>query len=195
MEACMKFLVWAAAAALPMQLSVAVAGADCMSRVADIDQRLQSDQVPANQRVAIQQFRDQAADLCAKGAEPTAMQVLDMLDMMLPAMPAEATAAENAPGSGEGSKARLSDAFLAGTWCSMTGEERVQLVFSADGTYRPCFPAGGQGYVNCGPGKSTDDWVASWADDKSQDPNEMVLATARGRPMVFKRGACTAHGR
>jgi len=183
------------AAVLLLSLSPLAANSDCVTKLADVDSRLSGLSIEPSHQAAIKQFRDQAADLCAKGAEPTSMQLLDMLETMIPSVAASPVP----PGAGDGpedsGKLGLSNEFLAGTWCSMTGEERATLVFSAAGTYKPCFPANEQGYVQCGPDRSTNEWLDSFVANESQDPNEMMLSTGSGGKRVFRRGQCPDRGR
>jgi hypothetical protein len=183
------------AALFLLNLSSVAAYSDCVDKLAAVDDRLSGVNIESSQQAAVKQLRDQAADLCAKGADPTSMQLLGMLEMMIPSV----IASPASPGSGNGpensSKPWLSNEFLAGTWCSMTGQERASLVFSSAGTYKPCFPANEQGYVQCGPDRPTGEWLDSFVANESQDPNEMVLSTKRGVRMVFRRGQCSDHGR
>ena len=76
--------VAALACGLPM-----LAQADCRETLAEVDARLAATEVDASIRGAVQQFRDQGADACAKGSEPTAMQVLGLVSMMLDQVEAE----------------------------------------------------------------------------------------------------------
>lgn len=66
-------------ALLPLQAKVG-----CKEKLAEVDQRMASPQMYANQRNAVQMFRDEAAVMCAQGNEATAMQTLSMIKMMLP---------------------------------------------------------------------------------------------------------------
>ena len=176
-------------------LAASTARADCRAKLTEMEQRLASSSIDAKQRGAMEQLRSQAADLCARGLEPAAMQLLGTLEMIL-LPPTQHAAAPGSQGNAS-TKASLTDEFLAGTWCSMTGQERVQLVFSVDGTYRPCFPAGGQGYSQCGSPRTTSDWLAGFGVEESQSADEIVLRAtkARARPMIYRRGACNQHGR
>jgi hypothetical protein len=63
---------------LPLQAEVG-----CKEKLAEVDQRMASPQMYANQRNAVQMFRDEAAEMCAQGNEATAMQTLIMIKMML----------------------------------------------------------------------------------------------------------------
>lgn len=65
-------------ALLPLQAKVG-----CKEKLAEVDQRLASPQVYANQSNAVKLFRDQAAEMCTKGNEATAMQTLSMVEVML----------------------------------------------------------------------------------------------------------------
>jgi hypothetical protein len=176
----------------PLQVTAA-----CKEKLAEVDQRMASPQMDVNQRNAVQMFRDQAAGMCDQGHDASAMQTLGIIEMMLPpsqAQQAQAAADKDADGL---TKARLTNEFLAGTWCSMSGEERVQLVFSADGTYQPCFPSSAtQSYGQCIASKSTAEWLNGFERDDSSDQDQMSLGSRR-RPgsMVYKRGECKVHGR
>ena len=173
------------------------ARADCKEKLAELDQRMASPQVDSNQRNAMQMFRDQAAAMCDQGNDATAMQTLGILEMMLPPSQEQQQQAAAAREADEKTKSRLSDQFLEGIWCSMTGEERVQLVFSANGSYRPCFPSTGtQGYGQCVTERSTAEWLAGYDYDKSLDPDRIELGSRRHPgSMVYKRGECALHGR
>lgn len=173
------------------------ATAACKEKLAEVDQRMASPQMDANQRNAVQMFRDQAAEMCTQGHEATAMQTLGLIEMMLPPSQAQQAQAVADREADELTKARLSNEFLAGVWCSMSGEERVQLVFAANGTYQPCFPDSmTMGYGQCGPSRPTRDWLEEYERDESQDRDEMALGSRRyPGSMVFKRGECQLHGR
>lgn len=105
---------------------------DCHAGLAAVDARLASSQLGPT-GAALKQMRDQAASMCNQGQDAMANQLLAMLSMSLPPSESEVAAANTAD---EDSKALLTNDFLAGEWCSMTGEERSQLVFNVDGT--PC---------------------------------------------------------
>jgi hypothetical protein len=57
--------------------------AACKEKLASVDTQLASTEFDATVRDAVQQFRDQAAALCDQGHEATAMQTLQIVDMML----------------------------------------------------------------------------------------------------------------
>jgi len=177
---------------LPLQATAA-----CKEKLAEVDQRMASPQMDANQRNAVQMFRDQAAGMCAQGNDATAMQTLGLIEMMLPPSQAQQTQAIADREADELTKARLSDEFLEGVWCSMSGEERVQLVFTANGTYQPCFPDSmTQGYGQCGASQSTREWLDKYERDESLDRDEIALGSGRyPGSMVFRRGDCKLHGR
>jgi len=177
---------------LPLQVTAA-----CKEKLAEVDQRMASPQMDPNQRNAVQMFRDQAAGMCAQGHEATAMQTLGLIEMMLPPSQAQQAQAVADSQADELTKARLSNEFLEGVWCSMSGEERVQLVFAANGTYQPCFPDSmTQGYGQCGPSRSTSEWLDEYERDESLDRDEIALGSRRyPGGMVYKRGECKLHGR
>jgi len=181
------------ALSLPLQ-----ALADCKAKLAEVDQRMASPEVPEQQRGAMKMFRDQAADLCSQGHDATAVQTLGMLDMMLPPSAAQQAEADAARAADAATKSRLTNQFLAGRWCSMTGEERAEILFAADGTYQPCFPqTGAQSYVCQGGRRPTAEMLARYERDSSQDPDVIELSSpSKGRgSMVYKRGECAQHGR
>jgi hypothetical protein len=191
-----KGFVLTAATLMIMLLSLQ-AGADCKEKLAELDLRMASPQIDSNQRNAMQMFRDQAARMCDQGNDATAMQTLGILEMMLPPSQEQQQQAATAREADEKTKSRLNDQFLEGVWCSMTGEERAQLVFSANGSYRPCFPSSGTGgYGQCVTERSTAEWLAGYDFDKSLDPNRIELGS-RQHPgsMVYLRGECASHGR
>ena len=177
---------------LPLQVTAA-----CKEKLAEVDQRMASPQMDANQRNAVQMFRDQAAGMCAQGHEATAMQTLGLIQMMLPPSQAQQAQADADREADEATKARLTNEFLQGIWCSMSGEERVQLVFAANGTYQPCFPDSmTMSYGQCGPSRSTREWLDEYERDESLDRDEMALGSRRyPGSMHYKRGECKLHGR
>ena len=185
------------AAILATTLLPQQAQAACKEKLAEVDQRLASPQIDANLRNSVQMFRDQAAGMCSQGNEATAMQTLGLIEMMLPPSKAQQEQATADRKADDQTKSRLTNEFLEGTWCSMTGEERVQLVFSADGTYQPCFPDSmTQGYGHCVSPESTTEWLDRYDRDESRDKNQIELATRRfPGSMVYKRGDCKLHGR
>ena len=177
---------------LPLQAQAA-----CKEKLAEVDQRMASPQMDANQRNAVQMFRDQAAGMCSQGNEAAAMQTLVLIEMMLPPSQAQQEQAAADRKADDLTKSRLTNEFLEGVWCSMTGEERVQLVFAANGTYQPCFPDSmTQGYGQCVSPKSTAEWLDRYDRDESRGNDQIVLASRRSPgSMVYKRGECKLHGR
>ena len=171
--------------------------AACKEKLAEVDQRMASPQMDANQRNAVQMFRDQAAGMCSQGNDAAAMQTLGFIEMMLPPSQAQQEQAAADRKSDDQTKSRLTNEFLEGVWCSMTGEERVQLVFAADGTYQPCFPDSmTRGYGHCVSPESTTEWLERYDRDESLDKNQIVLASRRSPgSMIYKRGDCKLHGR
>lgn len=61
----------------------------CKEKLASVDTQLASTEFDAPVKNAVQQFRDQAAALCDQGHEATAMQTLQIVDMMLTQVAAE----------------------------------------------------------------------------------------------------------
>ena len=187
MRATTATILWVAA--LPLQ-----AEAGCRDELAKVDARLATADLGPT-AAALRQMRDQAATLCGQGQEAMASQILGILEASLPATEAETAAKQQADAD---SKAALTDGFLAGVWCSMTGEERSQLVFSEDGTYRFCLNDTVLGpYGRCSPEPlSTADWLAGYPRAKSVERDTIVLS-GRGRhqDFTFKRGACSRYGR
>jgi hypothetical protein len=178
-------------ALLPLQAKVG-----CKEKLAEVDQRIASPQMYANQRNAVQMFRDEAAEMCAQGNEATAMQTLSMIEMMLPPSQAQQKQIAAAREADELTKSRLTNDFLEGVWCSMTGEERVQLVFASDGTHQPCFPSAvTQGYGQCISPISKGDWLDGYERVKSVEQDHIVLGSRRSGGMVYKRGECKLYGR
>lgn len=167
------------------------ADAACQEKLAEIDARISEAELgPA--AAGINQMRDQAASMCDQGQESTAMQILGLLEMSLPPSQAQSSAIRQANAD---SKAALTDEFLEGTWCSMTGEERSQLVFSRNGTYRFCVHdaiLGPYGKCSRRP-ESTKDWLARFERAATVEQDTMVLGD-RGT-LTFKRGECSRYGR
>ena len=130
--------------------------------------------------------------MCDQGNEAAAMQHLGMLEMMLPPPQAEVQAKQQADAD---TLKPLTDEFMVGRWCSMTGDERAELQFSADGTYVPCFPDSmARDYVclSSRDKEPTADWVARHQSASSIEQDTIVFADKRGRPaMTYKRGRCS----
>jgi hypothetical protein len=174
-------------ATMPLQ-----AQADCKKKLAEVDQRMASPQMAANQRNAVQQFRDRAAQMCNQGNDATAMQTLGIIEMMLPPSQAQQERAAAAKQVDERTKSRLTNKFLQGVWCSVSGEERAQLVFAANGTYRACFPnSATRSYGSCTRSKATAKWIENSGRVESLEQDRMVIA----RRETYKRGDCSRHGR
>ena len=147
-------------------------------------------------RAGLEMMRDQGATMCSQGQDAMAMQILGMLEASLPPSGAEAAAVQR---SDADSKAVLTDEFLAGTWCSMDGEERSQLVFSTDGTYRFCLNdtvRGPYGYCSREP-RPTADWLARYPRTRSVEQDTIVFDGKSGPKSysTFKRGECSKYGR
>jgi hypothetical protein len=175
------------AALLPLQ-----AQANCKEKIAEIDQRIAGPEVDESTRTTLKMFRDGVAAMCDQGNEEMAMQQLSMLEMMLPPPQAEVQAKQQA---GADTLKPLTDEFMVGRWCSMTGEERAELEFSSDGTYVPCFPDSmAQDYVclSSRDQEPTAEWVAKHPSAYSIEQDAVVFADKRGRPgMTYKRGRCS----
>lgn len=174
-------------ALLPLQ-----AQAGCKEKIAELDQRIAGPEVDANMQNTLKMFRDGAAEMCDQGHEATAMQQLSLVEMMLPTPQAEVQAQQQADAD---TLKPLTDEFMVGRWCSMTGEERAELEFSSDGTYVPCFPDSmARDYV-CLSSRNkepTAEWVAKHPRAHSIEQDTVVFADKRGRPgMTFKRGRCS----
>ena len=167
------------------------ASAACQEKLAEIDARISEAELGPT-AAGITQMRDHAASLCDQGQESTAMQLLGLLEMSLP--PSEALSSATREANAD-SKAALTDEFLEGTWCSMTGEERSQLVFNRDGTYRYCLHDSMLGpYGKCSRNpEPTEDWLARFERAETVDRDTLVLG---GRnTSTFKRGECSRYGR
>jgi len=188
---CTVVLVFMFAGLLPQQVQ-----ATCKEKIAELDQRIAGPEVDSNTRQALKMFRDGAATACDQGNDTAAMQQLGMLEMMLPPPQAEVQAQQQADAD---TLKPLTDEFMTGRWCSMTGEERAELDFSADGTYTPCFPDSmAQDYVcrSSRDQESTTKWVAKHSSAYSIEQDTIVFADRRGRPgMTYKRGRCSQLGR
>jgi len=63
--------------------------AACSEKLAEIDRKLAATEIDAVLAPAIEQFRDRGAEACAQGHEPTAMQTLGIVDLMLTRITAE----------------------------------------------------------------------------------------------------------
>jgi len=170
---------------LPLQAQAA-----CKEKIAELDQRLASPELDPNMRNSVKMFRDQAASACEQGHEASAMQQLSFMEMMLPPSQAEVQAKRRTEAD---SLKPLTDEFMVGRWCSITGEERVELDFSADGNYSVCWPDSmAQDYVcNVRDREPTAEWVAEHRSAYSIEQDTIVFGDGRGRPgMTFKRGRC-----
>jgi hypothetical protein len=174
--------------------------ADCNDELTNLDQRIADTELDVNLRNAVLQFRNQAAAMCDQGNDAAATQMLGIVTMMLP--PAQAEIAADKESDIE-SKSRLTNEFLKGTWCSMTGEERSQLVFAADGTSKACLHDSALGpYGHCFKFKSTTEWLSGYERADSVEQNQIVFSSKRkgqsklrGDQSIFKRGECKLHGR
>jgi hypothetical protein len=170
------------------------AQAACKEKLQEMDQRMASSQMDVNQRNAVKMFRDQAAEMCSQGNDAAAVQMLGMMEMMLPPPQAQVEAAKLADAR---TKSQLTSHFLEGVWCSMTGEERSQMVFAADGTYKGCIHDSQLGaYGRCFEPEST----ATWLDDihrvESVEQDQFIIVSVnRGPERVYLRGECKSHGR
>jgi len=186
---------------LPALLGVAGAadaGTDCREKLAEVDSRMAATELGPS-TAGMRQIRDQAAAFCGQGQEPMAMQLLAMLEMGLSQASAQPSKRPSAPPqTGDTSQASLGNEFLAGTWCSMTGDERAQLVFSADGTYRVCLPdavLGPYGACSNSP-RLTTEWLERYPRVQSKEQDTIVLGGRRGNAFsTFKRGECSRYGR
>jgi hypothetical protein len=173
----------------PLQVQAA-----CKEKIAELDQRIAGPELDSNTRNALKMFRDGAASACDQGNDAAAMQQLGILEMMLPPPQAEVQAKQQADAD---SLKPLTDEFMVGRWCSMTGDERAELDFSADGTYTPCFPNSMvQDYVcqSSGDRKTTAQWIAKHKRVYSIEQDTVVFGTKSGRPSrTYKRGRCSQH--
>ncbi len=187
--------VLAVAALAGLASGSAPAATTCKEKLAEVDARLAvADLGPTG--AGLRQMRDQAATMCRQGEDAMALQILGLLDMSLPATQSERAIAAQADRE---SKAALTNEFLAGTWCSMTGEERSQLVFNVNGTYRYCLHDAVQGpYGACSrEPRSTAEWLARYPRAKTVERDLIVIGGKGGRNAysTFRRGACSRYGR
>jgi hypothetical protein len=173
------------------------AQAGCKDKLAEVDARMADSELadPTGAGAGAKMMRDNAATMCAQGNEAAAMQVLGMLDMMVPQTKTEAA---NQAAADEGSKAALTSEFLAGTWCAIVDQEHAQYVFSKDGTYRACIHdsvAGRYGY--CMKAKSTAEWLGGFPRAQTVEQDTIVLGGRSGSNdySTFKRGECSKYGR
>jgi hypothetical protein len=167
--------------------------ADCNDELTNLDQRIADTEMDVNLRNAIMQFRDQAAALCDQGNDAAATQMLGLVKMTLPPAQAEIAAKKE---SDIESKSRLTNEFLKGTWCSMTGEERSQLVFAADGTSKACLHDSVLGpYGHCFKYQSTTEWLSGHERADIVEQNQIVFSSKHRGQSIFKRGECKLHGR
>ncbi len=111
------------------------AHAGCEEKVAEIDAWLADTDVDPNTLSGVQMMRDQGAAMCAQGNEAAAMQMLGMVALALPQTKSQVAAEQQVNAE---SKAKITDQFLAGTWCAIVDQEHSQYIFPADGTYRAC---------------------------------------------------------
>ena len=166
--------------------------AACKEKLAEVDRRIADSELDVNLRTAVQQFRDHAAAMCQQGNDATAVQTLSYVEMMLPPTQAQVQAEQQVQAE---KRSRLTPEFLAGNWCSMTGEERSQLVFAPDGTSKACIHDSAYGaYGKCFDYKSIAEWVDGYKGVQSVEQDEIAL----GKPndfSVFKRGECSRYGR
>lgn len=180
-----------AAGLLPLQVQAA-----CNEKIVELDHRIAGPEVSQDMRQALKMFRDGAATACDQGNDAAAMQQLGILEMMLPPQQAEVQAKQQANAD---TLKPLTDEFMMGRWCSMTGDERAELEFSADGIYTPCFPDSmAQDYVcaSFGDQQLTAEWVAGHTSAYSIEQDTVVFGDSRGRPsMTYKRGRCSQHQR
>jgi hypothetical protein len=175
---------------LPLQSLAA-----CQEKITELDQRIDGSELDPNLRNSVAMFRDQAASTCDQGHDASAMQLLGMIEMMLPPPQAEVDAARQADAD---SLKPLTDAFMVGRWCAMTGEERAELDFAADGTYQPCFPNSMINDYACSAAdaRQTAEWVAQHQSALRIEQDTIVFADRRGRPgMTYQRGRCRQLGR
>lgn len=166
-----------------------VGHAGCIQKLTDVDAQLAAAQLEG---VALQQFtmlRDQAEVLCAQGQEALAMQFLTGLEQELPSSPGSSKN-PGAPSSGK----RISDDYLAGTWCAMVTQEQSEITFRAGGTYSACFHDSVQGrFGHCSRPTSTEQWLSSFKHAHVTGPDEFSLGNS-ARSTSYRRGMCSEHG-
>jgi hypothetical protein len=173
------------------------AQAGCQEKLAEVDARIADSDLadPAGPGAGAKMMRDNAATMCAQGNEATAMQVLGMVEMMVPQTKTEAA---NQAVADEDSKAPLTNEFLAGTWCAIVDQEHSQYVFSKDGSYQACIHDSVAGrYGNCMPAKQTADWLGRFKRAQTVEQDTIVLGGNSGSRdySTFKRGECSRYGR
>ena len=173
------------------------AQAGCKEKLAEVDARIADSDLadPTGPAAGAKMMRDNAATMCDQGNEATAMQVLGMLDMMVPQTKTEAAAQVRAD---EESKAPLTSEFLAGTWCAIVDQEHSQYVFSKDGTYQACIHDSVAGrYGRCIRAEQTSEWLGRFRRAKTIEQDTIVLGgnTSSTDYSTFKRGECSKYGR
>jgi hypothetical protein len=171
------------------------AHAGCKEKVAEIDAWVADIDIDSNTLAGVKMMRDQGAAMCAQGNEAASMQLLEMVAVALPQTKSQVTAEQKA---NVNSKAKITDKFLAGTWCAIVDQEHSQYIFSVDGTYRACVHDSMAGpYGHCMPPQSTSEWLAKYKLAKTVEQNALVLGgnTSRNDYATFKRGECKLYGR
>ena len=120
------------------------------------------------------------------------MQILSAVDMMLPPTQAEVEAAKQAD---EQTKAPLTNAFLQGTWCTIGGDERSQIVFDADGSMKFCLHDAYYGpYCACHSAGTAQEWLIEWTRATTVEQDRIVLEGEYRTQSEFKRGECQKYG-
>jgi len=191
-KALMRKKLMPAIAALSALLVPLQSFATCKEKIAEVDERIADPELDTNLRNAVKQFRDNAVSMCDQGNDATAMQVLGYVEMMLPPPRAEVEAAKQADTA---SKAHLTNEYLEGVWCSMTGEERSQLVFAADGSSRACFSDSMLGaYGKCVDYEPAAEWIGGFDRVEGAEQDRIVFV-GNGGQSVYMRGECKLHGR
>lgn len=168
---------------------------DCRQQLVQIDAALAETELDPSVLGGLQMFRDQGAAMCAQGNEATATQMLDMVAMSLPKTRSELAAEEKFDAA---SKAKITNEYLAGTWCAIVEQEQSQYIFTASGNYQGCVHDSMAGrYGHCSRPKPTSEWLARFPLAQTVEENTMVLGgkSGGGNYSTFKRGECILYGR
>lgn len=180
------------ACTLTLTLAATYAHGDCQQKLADVDKQLASANLEGMTQQQYAIIREQAAMLCNQGQEAMAMQFLSGIEQELTG--SQGAQQSSSPGASSPTGPKISDDYLAGTWCAIVTQEQTEITFNRDGTYSACFHDSMQGrFGHCTRPRSTEQWFSSFKQARIVTDDEFALGNST-RSSTYRRGNCSEHG-
>ena len=166
---------------------------DCKQRLAEVNEKLAAatDLDPQLLQM-LKTFRNQGASHCKAGQQTNANAAFNSVEMMLSGNRNAKAHRRDKQAAAKTSKAQLTPAYLAGTWCSSraTNNTRVLYVFGPDGSYKSAPSEFRFEFVGSG---SLEEFLESLPSVTEQTPERFVVQSGPVTTSFERgRGVCQA---